>query len=147
MVGQVELCYPPAKDRPPLQTQHTDNATQSDFSLGSKSKRPRFCDVLARSLKPQAELRAWFNEQLGYQAVQQTRIPLNMPNVRQHNSLHHLTRCMTSLHMSFLVMSSSHCHCHQSLVLVMKIIIIVVVPKVPIKSNVITIINVTGCTT
>lgn len=49
-----------------------------------KSKRPRFCDVLARSLRPQAELRAWFDEQLGYQPVQQTRIPLNMPNVSQH---------------------------------------------------------------
>ena len=59
-----------------------------------KSKRPRFCDVLARSLRPQAELRAWFDEQLGYQPVQQTRIPLNMPNVRHRevpdhtNSVH-----------------------------------------------------------
>ena len=71
---QVELHYPPAKDRPAL-------ASSAPPPGGSKAKRPRFCDVLARSLRPQAELRAWFDEQLGYQPVQQTRIPLNMPNV------------------------------------------------------------------
>ncbi len=59
-------------------------AGASPKATGGKSKRPRFCDVLARSLKPQADLRAWFDEQLGYQPVQQTRIPLNMPNVCAH---------------------------------------------------------------
>lgn len=77
---QVELHYPPAKDRPPVQSPAVSGASPKAAAAG-KSKRPRFCDVLARSLKPQADLRAWFDEQLGYQPVQQTRIPLNMPNV------------------------------------------------------------------
>ncbi|KAL0054988.1 hypothetical protein WJX82_005488 [Trebouxia sp. C0006] len=77
---QVELHYPPAKDRPPVQSPTVSGASPKAAAAG-KSKRPRFCDVLARSLKPQADLRAWFDEQLGYQPVQQTRIPLNMPNV------------------------------------------------------------------
>lgn len=75
---QVELHYPPAKDRPPMQPALADGAAPK--AVG-KSNRPRFCEVLARSLRPQAELRAWFDEQLGYQSVQQTRLPLNMPNV------------------------------------------------------------------
>ena len=84
---QVELHYPPAKDRPPMQP--ASGAGTS--AKASKSKRPRFCDVLARSLRPQAELRAWFDEQLGYQPVQQTRIPLNMPNVGHHKVSWHIT--------------------------------------------------------
>ncbi|KAL0035726.1 hypothetical protein WJX77_000104 [Trebouxia sp. C0004] len=77
---QVELHYPPAKDRPPVQSPAANGATPKPAPAGN-SKRPRFCDVLACSLKPQADLRAWFDEQLGYQPVHQTRIPLNMPNV------------------------------------------------------------------
>ena len=34
----------------------------------------RFCVPVRGSLRPQAELRAWFDEQLGYQPGQQTRI-------------------------------------------------------------------------
>ena len=83
---QVELHYPPAKERPPMQPASGTGAV----AKASKSKWPRFCDVLARSLRPQAELRAWFDEQLGYQPVQQTRIPLNMPNVGHHKVSWHI---------------------------------------------------------
>lgn len=79
---QVELHYPPAKDRPPVQAPAGGGASPKAAPSKKSNKRPHFCDVLAQSLKPQADLRAWFDEQVGYQPVQQTRIPLNMPNVR-----------------------------------------------------------------
>ena len=66
-----------------------------------KSKRPRFSDVLARSLRPQAELRAWFDEQLGYQPVQQTRIPLNMPDVGPRRASCCVKLCYTPMWTSF----------------------------------------------
>lgn len=83
-IAQVELQYPAAKDRPPMPPV---SAAGAKPAVPSKSKRPCFCDVLACSLRPQAELRAWFDEQLGYQPVQQTRLPLNMPNVRSETAL------------------------------------------------------------
>lgn len=75
----------------------------------SKSKRLRFCDVLARSLRPQAELRAWFDEQLGYQPVQQTRIPLNMPNVRHHEVRDHTDSVQNQLTHSNTNMNMNSC--------------------------------------
>ena len=74
---QVDLQYPPAKDRPAVQTVAGGGSSAAD------RKRPRFSAVLARSLQPQADLRAWFDEQHGYQPVQQMRLPLKLPNVRQ----------------------------------------------------------------
>ena len=43
--------------------------------------RPRFSALLAASLKADARMRAWYDASLGYQQVQQTRLPKALPKV------------------------------------------------------------------
>lgn len=43
--------------------------------------RPSFSQLLAASLKPAADMRAWFDERLKYQHVQQQRLPKRLPTV------------------------------------------------------------------
>ncbi len=46
--------------------------------------RPSFSELLAASLKPTADMRAWFDDRLKYQHVQQQRLPKKLPTVRAH---------------------------------------------------------------
>lgn len=43
--------------------------------------RPSFSELLASSLKVDARMRAWYDASLGYQQVQQTRLPKALPEV------------------------------------------------------------------
>jgi hypothetical protein len=43
--------------------------------------RPSFSELLAASLRPSAEMRAWFDDRLKYQLVQQSRVPMKLPKV------------------------------------------------------------------
>ena len=43
--------------------------------------RPSFSALLASSLKAEARMRAWYDATLGYQQVQQTRLPKALPKV------------------------------------------------------------------
>ena len=43
--------------------------------------RPSFSELLAASLKPTADMRAWFDDRLKYQHVQQQRLPKKLPTV------------------------------------------------------------------
>ncbi len=43
--------------------------------------RPSFSALLASSLKADARMRAWYDASLGYQQVQQTRLPKALPKV------------------------------------------------------------------
>mmetsp|Transcript_18769 Transcript_18769/g.48144 ORF Transcript_18769/g.48144 Transcript_18769/m.48144 type:complete len:1322 (+) Transcript_18769:261-4226(+) len=63
---QVELQYPPPSERP--------------GEKGS-SQRPSFASLLVGGLRPQADLRAWFDEKHGYQMVRQMRVPTALPQV------------------------------------------------------------------
>lgn len=47
----------------------------------SDEPRPSFSQVLLASLRAESETRAWFNEELKYQYVRQTRTPLALPQV------------------------------------------------------------------
>eukprot|EP00884_Botryococcus_braunii_P016717 jgi/Botrbrau1/3729/Bobra.0363s0014.1 len=64
-IFQVELQYPPAKERP---TRATD-------------PRPCFGELMARSLRPDDTLKAWFDDVLQYQPMRQTRVPVVLPPV------------------------------------------------------------------
>ena len=46
--------------------------------------RPSFSALLASSLKADARMRAWYDASLGYQQVQQTRLPKALPKVMSH---------------------------------------------------------------
>ena len=46
--------------------------------------RPSFSALLASSLKADARMRAWYDASLGYQQVQQTRLPKALPKVILH---------------------------------------------------------------
>ncbi|KAK9820479.1 hypothetical protein WJX72_010776 [[Myrmecia] bisecta] len=41
--------------------------------------RPRFGELLRQSLRAEGELRAWFDDKLGYQLMKQSRVPLSLP--------------------------------------------------------------------
>ena len=69
------MAYPPAKQRPQR------GLPASPGSPGRKEPRTTFGSVLAKSLAPQAEVRAWFDEQLGYQPLSQSKLPLSLPQV------------------------------------------------------------------
>ena len=43
--------------------------------------RQSFSELLASSLKVETRMRAWYNAALGYQPVQQTRLPKTLPKV------------------------------------------------------------------
>ena len=70
------MTYPPAKQRP--------QRGLPAFPGRPSKQEPRttFGRVLAQSLAPQAEVRAWFDEQLGYQPLSQSKLPLSLPEVR-----------------------------------------------------------------
>ena len=69
----MELKYPPASQQP--------SPTAAGEAAGKA--RPSFADVLAASLVPTSEMRAWYSEERGYQALRQTRVPLTLPQVRR----------------------------------------------------------------
>ncbi|CAL5225176.1 g7957 [Coccomyxa viridis] len=88
---QVELKYLPASERP---TQTAGQAQPLSFRPGELPKqaaklpqwgpdqeRPSFSALLASSLKADARMRAWYDASLGYQQVQQTRLPKALPKV------------------------------------------------------------------
>eukprot|EP00887_Chlorella_sp_A99_P005338 scaffold1.g5338.t1 len=89
---QIDLQYPPAKDRPPMASglaqapaggaepggaAAAPGAGEADSSAG----RPSFADLLRSSLKTQSEMRAWFDEEVKYQWVRQNRAPTGLPPV------------------------------------------------------------------
>ena len=80
------MTYPPAKQRPQR------GPPASSGSPSKQEPRTTFGSVLARSLAPQAEVRAWFDEQLGYQPLSQSKLPLSLPEVlpSSHCALHAL---------------------------------------------------------
>ncbi|KAL4430743.1 hypothetical protein ABPG75_005999 [Micractinium tetrahymenae] len=128
-IFQVDLQYPPAKERPgggtsgrggtasnpastassPLGRPAAPPATPPALSLGSASapgspdavavkaaaaaaavaaaagtggaSRPSFAELLQGSLRVQSEMRAWFDEEVKYQYVRQTRVPRQLPTV------------------------------------------------------------------
>ena len=77
--SQVELHYPPASQRPPPAAAAADSAASGAPKV--PAPRPSFADVLAASLVPTSEMRAWYSEERGYQALRQTRVPLTLPQV------------------------------------------------------------------
>ncbi|BDA40432.1 probable PAN2-PAN3 deadenylation complex catalytic subunit pan2 [Coccomyxa sp. Obi] len=90
---QVELQYPPAKERPTRAAGAADAPQPLSFRPGEAPKaaalpqwapdqvRPSFSELLAASLKPAADMRAWFDDRLKYQHVQQQRLPKRLPTV------------------------------------------------------------------
>ncbi|CAL8467279.1 g6816 [Coccomyxa elongata] len=101
---QVELQYPLAKERPTRAAGAADAPQPLSFRPGEAPKaasllqwapdqarcpslnlgfrvRPSFSQLLAASLKPAADMRAWFDERLKYQHVQQQRLPKRLPTV------------------------------------------------------------------
>ena len=91
----MDLQYPPSRERPvgaaakqlsfrpgqaPPRAQRAFNLA-SLWPPGSDGDRPSFAGMLQRSLKREAELRAWFDAKLSYQHVQQTRLPKALPKV------------------------------------------------------------------
>ena len=92
MPEQVELQYPPAKERPkaaaakrlsfrPGQARPRTGGAAPQWPPGSDAVRPTFAALLAGSLRREAELRAWYDANLGYQHVRQTRLPKRLPKV------------------------------------------------------------------
>jgi hypothetical protein len=107
-VFQVDLLYPPAKDRPagaagtirsgtasvpgsaPTSPDAKSVASSAAAAAAAAAAagaaaggagRPAFADLLQQSLKVQSEMRAWFDEEVKYQYVQQTRVPKTLPQV------------------------------------------------------------------
>jgi PAB-dependent poly(A)-specific ribonuclease subunit 2 len=99
---QVDLQYPPPKDRPSLSSFSTASTNgsapggtspkNSDISSAEAGgggsgaateafSRPSFADVLASSMHTVADMRAWFDEVVSYQLVRQERCPTNLPQV------------------------------------------------------------------
>jgi hypothetical protein len=92
MRAQVDLQYPPAKERPargaaqplsfrPGQAPSKGGAARLAWPEGSDGSRPSFADLLAGSLRREADMRAWFDAKLSYQHVRQTRAPKRLPRV------------------------------------------------------------------
>ena len=73
---QVDLQYPPPKDRPSVTVADTGSNTST-----ADQNRPSFSDILAASLRPVNEMRAWYDEVVSYQHVKQQRCPLSLPQV------------------------------------------------------------------
>ena len=86
---QVELQYPPASQRPSVPGTAAAAAAAADSKAPSKGKapatRPTFADILASSLVPTSEMRAWYSEERGYQSLRQTRVPVTLPQVCDHH--------------------------------------------------------------
>lgn len=75
---QVDLQYPRASKTAAAPPTSKGSSPQA----GAKDKpNPTFSEVLAASLRAEGETRAWFDEQLKYQYVRQTRVPLMFPEV------------------------------------------------------------------
>ncbi len=72
--------------------------TLSPCHLDVQARRS-FSEVLASSLKVENRMRAWYDAALGYQPVQQTRLPKTLPKVGHLRPLQRL---------QFLVLSPSH---------------------------------------
>ena len=71
---KVDLQYP--------RRSKTSTTTGSSLQPAEKElSKPSFSEVLASSLRAEGETRAWFNDQLKYQYVRQTRQPLGFPRV------------------------------------------------------------------
>ncbi len=92
---KVEMAYPPAKQRPQR------GPPASPGSPSKKEPRTTFGSVLAQSLAPQAEVRAWFDEQLGYQPLSQSKLPLGLPQVPSSSR--------SALHAAFFLSIMSDC--------------------------------------
>lgn len=97
---QVELQYPSARERSvyfsskaisasiendPITTTATttsnSSVTPSSDITSSTTRPPSFVQVLQTSLLSKSDMRAWFDEELGYQHVTQTRCPVELPQV------------------------------------------------------------------
>lgn len=104
---QVDLQYPPAKNRPALVPSVSSTPSMASFSAAAAaaaaaaaggegqaqgqglncssgsaaSARHSFSDLLASSLHTVSEMRAWFDEAVSYQMVRQERCPVQLPQV------------------------------------------------------------------
>ena len=76
----MDLQYPAAKDRLTLQTPGSPSAAAAQPS----PPRPSFAALLTAALRPESEMRAWVNPELGYQQVLQMRLPLSLPQACPH---------------------------------------------------------------
>ncbi|KAK9796711.1 hypothetical protein WJX73_008700 [Symbiochloris irregularis] len=91
---QVDLQYPPAKERPTSQPSPKPKSKQPKAAPAAQlqpgyplpafapgASRPQFAELLTASLHQRNETRAWFDEAHGYQYVQQSRLPVGLPQV------------------------------------------------------------------
>jgi PAB-dependent poly(A)-specific ribonuclease subunit 2 len=69
---QVDLQYPPPKERP---------GSGGAAAAAGAPPRPSFAQLLQRSLYTCAEMRAWFDPEVGYQLVRQEKVPAALPQV------------------------------------------------------------------
>lgn len=67
-----------------LQARPRTGSAAPQWPPGSDAARPTFSALLAASLRREAELRAWYDANLGYQHVRQTRLPKRLPKVPDH---------------------------------------------------------------
>ena len=54
----------------------------SGAAAAASKPRPSFSELLQGVLRPQSELRVWWDDSLGYQPVRQTCVPTSLPQVR-----------------------------------------------------------------
>jgi PAB-dependent poly(A)-specific ribonuclease subunit 2 len=98
---QVELQYPSAKERsvyfsseaiaaengngggndPSTTTTSNSAIITSSSDILPTTRPPSFVQVLQTSLLSKSDMRAWFDEELGYQHVTQTKCPVELPQV------------------------------------------------------------------
>ncbi|CAG9463700.1 unnamed protein product [Pedinophyceae sp. YPF-701] len=78
---QIDLIYPPQE--------------RGQGGPGPAAKpRAQFSDVLRHSLMREATMRAWFNDELKYQPVRQTRTPTSLPEVLVIGTSLHQEKCL-----------------------------------------------------
>lgn len=87
----MDLQYPAAKERParaaaqPLSFRPGQGPPKASggalASWPEGARRPSFAELLAGSLRREADMRAWFDAKLSYQHVRQTRAPKRLPRV------------------------------------------------------------------
>ena len=53
----------------------------SGAAAAASKPRPSFSQLLQGVLRPQSELRVWWDDSLGYQSVRQTCVPTSLPQV------------------------------------------------------------------
>ncbi|KAK9865738.1 hypothetical protein WJX84_006968 [Apatococcus fuscideae] len=80
-VFQLELKYPPASERPAMPGSSGTKKGSSGPAAPANKSRPSFSDLLQGALRPQSELRVWWDDSLGYQTVRQTCVPTSLPQV------------------------------------------------------------------